>query len=326
MILVTGGYGFIGSALVKALVASGQKVRVLDNEFRGQHIRLAGVEHECVFGDIRDPNTVVHASLGCDEIIHMAFINGTGNFYSMPAEVLRVGVKGICNVLDACRINGIPNLLLASSSEVYQTAAEVPTTEVVPLIIPDPYNARYSYAAGKIISEMMCIHSMDMFDKMIIVRPHNIYGPDMGNEHVIPQMAERIKVDGELVFLGQEPPETMNKNGARVFWGMAQTRSFCYISDAVAALMIAREKGINGQIYNIGNEDEIAILDLARKIARIAGKPIQVRSMDGIGGGIDGDGGTLRRCPDISKIAGMGYRQTVTLDYGLRKTLEWYWR
>jgi nucleoside-diphosphate-sugar epimerase len=244
----------------------------------------------------------------------------------MPADVLEVGVKGICNVLDACKINSIPNLLLASSSEVYQSATEVPTPEKVPLVIPDPFNARYSYAAGKIISEMMCIHNMEVypFEKVIIVRPHNVYGPDMGNEHVIPQMAQRIKSDGELIFQGQEPPDVMNTNGHRVFWGVGQTRSFCYISDAVAALMIAREHGTHGQIYNIGNEDEIAILDLARKIAGIAGKPIQVRSMDGSPPMAPGE--ALRRCPDISKIAELGYRQTVTLDYGLRKTLEWYWR
>jgi nucleoside-diphosphate-sugar epimerase len=324
MILVTGGYGFIGSALVKALIASGQKVRVLDNEFRGQHLRLAGVEHQCIFGDICNRIDVLEASKGCDEIIHLAFINGTQNFYSMPNRVLDVGVRGICNVLDACRINNIQNLLLASSSEVYQSASQVPTSEKVPLVIPDPFNARYSYAAGKIISEMMAIHNMELFEKMIIVRPHNIYGPDMGNEHVIPQMAQRIKVDGELVFQGQEPVETMNQtNGHRVFYGAAQTRSFCYITDAVRALMITRERGIHGQIYNIGNEDEVPILDLARKIAGIAGKPIKVISMDGP---VGAPGETSRRCPDISKITELGYRQTITLDAGLHHTLKWYWR
>jgi nucleoside-diphosphate-sugar epimerase len=296
---------------------------VFDNGFRGQSDRLKDVEHQFVSGDIRDRTSVIKASSDCDEIIHLAFINGTSNFYSMPDVVMDVGVNGICNVLNATFIHSIPNLLLASSSEVYQDALQVPTTEKVPLIIPDPYNARYSYAAGKIISEMMCIHKLGEFEKMIIVRPHNIYGPDMGNEHVIPQMAQRIKADGELVFQGQEPLEIMNANGARVFWGGAQTRSFCYISDAVRSLMLVREKGTHGQIYNIGNEDEILILDLARKIASIAGKPITVRSMDGP---IGAPGESLRRCPDISKITELGYRQSVTLDYGLQKTLEWYWR
>jgi nucleoside-diphosphate-sugar epimerase len=87
--------------------------------------------------------------------------------------------------------------------------------------------------------------------------------------------------------------------------------------------MIARERGIHGQIYNIGNEDEIPILDLARKIAGIAGKPIKVVSMDGRP---EAPGGASRRCPDISKIAELGYVQTVTLDAGLHHTLKWYWR
>lgn len=325
MILVTGGSGFIGAALVKALVTSGQKVRVLDNEFRGLRSRLVGIEYQYMKGDIRDRAAVIEASKGCEEIIHLAYINGTKHFYSMPAVVLDVGVRGICNVLDACQVNGIPNLTLASSSEVYQSATQVPTTEQVALVVPDPYNARYSYGAGKIISELMCIHNMDSFEKMIIVRPHNIYGPDMGEEHVIPEMARRIKFDGELTFLGQDPPENFNSNGVRVFWGMQQTRSFCYVSDAVAGFMLLREKGIHGQTYNLGNEDEIAILDLARKIGLMAGKPVKVRSMDGPP--VDkAPGGTQRRCPDISKLSELGYRQTVTLDAGLRHTLEWYWR
>lgn len=326
MILVTGGYGFIGAALVRALVTSGQKVRVLDDCFRGKSERLKDVEHQSISGNVCDPVVVQEASWDCDEIIHLAFINGTENFYKMPGAVLDVGVRGIINVLDACQANKIPNLLLASSSEVYQSAAQVPTPETVPLVIPDPYNARYSYAAGKIISEMMVIHNLDIFEKAIIVRPHNIYGPDMGEEHVIPQMARRIQTDGELTFQGQEPVETMNeqKNGHRVFYGVQQTRSFCYISDAVSALMLAREKGIHGQIYNIGNEDEIPILGLARKIAGIAGKTIKVTSLDGAPN--PAPGGTNRRCPDISKIAELGYTQTVTLDAGLHHTLKWYWR
>jgi nucleoside-diphosphate-sugar epimerase len=168
---------------------------------------------------------------------------------------------------------------------------------------------------------MMAIHNVDSFDRLIIVRPHNIYGPDMGNEHVIPQMAQRIKADGELVFHGQEPQETMNGD-KRVFWGAAQTRSFCYISDAVRGILIAREHGVHGQIYNVGNEDEIAIIDLARRISSIGKCSLTVKSMDGV----VGEGGTIRRCPDISKLAELGYRQAVTLDTGLRQTLEWYWR
>lgn len=322
MILVTGGSGFIGAALVRALVEKGETVRVFDNGFRGANAkRLADVQHQFFSGDIRDPQELLSACEGCDEIIHLAFINGTEYFYSMPDTVLDVGVRGMCNVLDVCEELQIKKLLVASSSEVYQTATVVPTPETVPLVIPNPYNARYSYAAGKIISEMMAIHNMSRFDHMVIVRPHNIYGPDMGNEHVIPQMARRIKATGELVFQGHEPPETMN--GERVFWGAAQTRAFCYIADAVRGFMVAREHGIHGQIYNVGTQEEVAIVNLARLIAAQAKCKLIIKSMDGP---VGSEGGTQRRCPDISKLAQLGYKPLVPLQTGLQETVEWYLR
>ena len=107
--------------------------------------------------------------------------------------MLDVGVRGMINVIDACRRHGIGTLLLASSSEVYQTPPQVPTDEAAPLVVPDPLNPRYSYGGGKIISEMMAINfGRKFFERVLIFRPHNVYGPDMGFEHVIPQFALRL--------------------------------------------------------------------------------------------------------------------------------------
>jgi nucleoside-diphosphate-sugar epimerase len=102
-ILVTGGSGFIGSALVKALVARGENMRVLDDNSRGALRRLREVEREIEFvnGDIRDAAAVDSAMRGIDEVHHLAFVNGTAAFYSAPDLVLDVGVKGIVNVIDA---------------------------------------------------------------------------------------------------------------------------------------------------------------------------------------------------------------------------------
>src|SRR6476620_4177379 len=120
-ILVTGGSGFVGSGLVKALVKAGHGVRVLDDNSRGSPRRLAGVakDIEFVAGDIRDAAAVHAAVRGMDEVHHLAFVNGTEFFYSAPELVLDVGVKGMINVIDACRATGVRNLILASSSEVY---------------------------------------------------------------------------------------------------------------------------------------------------------------------------------------------------------------
>ena len=159
-ILVTGGSGFIGSGLMKALVKRGNCVRVLDDNSRGNARRLAEVaDHiEFIRGDIRDPGAVEGAARDMDEIHHLAYVNGTQFFYTRPDLVLDVGVRGIVNVIDACRKHGIGKLVLASSSEVYQTPPQIPTDESAPLTIPDPLNPRYSYGGGKLISELMAIN------------------------------------------------------------------------------------------------------------------------------------------------------------------------
>jgi nucleoside-diphosphate-sugar epimerase len=158
-ILVTGGSGFIGSALVKALLRRGEAVRVFDDNSRGALRRLPEVERdvEFVHGDIRDAAAVDAAMRAIDEVHHLAFINGTATSYSAPDLVLDVGVKGIVNVIDGCRQHSVGWLILASSSEVYQSPPRVLTDERVPLVVPDPLNPRLSYGAGKIISEMMAM-------------------------------------------------------------------------------------------------------------------------------------------------------------------------
>ena len=195
-ILVTGGSGFIGSGLVKALVKAGGQVRVLDDNSRGRPRRLTEVENDIEFigGDIRDADTVARAAKGMDEVHHLAFVNGTEFFYSQPDLVLDVGVRGMINVIDACRAQGVGKLILASSSEVYQTPPQIPTDETAPLSVPDVLNPRYSYGGGKLISELMAINfGRKYFERVLIFRPHNVYGPDMGWEHVVPQFALRLK-------------------------------------------------------------------------------------------------------------------------------------
>ena len=313
-ILVTGGSGFIGSALVKALLTQGESVRVFDDNSRGSLRRLDGAEQDIEFvrGDIRDAHAVAEAMRGMDEVHHLAFINGTASFYSAPDLVLDVGVKGIINVIDACRRHGTGTLVLASSSEVYQSPPLVPTDESAPLVIPDPLNPRFSYGAGKIISEMMAInYGRRHFERVLIFRPHNVYGPDMGFDHVIPQFALRLKrtidaqASGALSFDIQGSGE--------------ETRSFCHVDDLVQGVMVMREKGEHLNIYHIGTTEEVSIADLARRMAAIAGREIALRPSAVLAGS------TPRRCPDISKLAALGYAPRVPLDAGLPPTLKWYW-
>lgn len=304
MILLTGGCGFIGAALAKALLTNGEQVRVLDNCSRGNAGRLAGLDVEIVLDDIRNADAVKTAACGADEVIHLAYINGTKNFYSSPEVVLEVGVKGITNVIDACALHGIKKLTLASSSEVCR-AKLVDADETIPLVIPDEFNPRYSYSAGKIISEMMAIHC-GLFDRLLIVRPFNVYGPGMSEGHVIPDMIAQLKS-----LNGKNPaPFAILGNGA-------ETRSFCYIDDLVAGVMLVREYGQHNGIYNIGTTDEISIGSLAHKLAGLAGRQITLQEANQLR-----EGDAPRRRPDISKIESLGYRPRVDLETGLRTMLQ----
>lgn len=313
-ILVTGGSGFIGSALVKALLKDGNAVRVLDDNSRGAARRLAGVERDVEFitGDIRDAATVQAAVRGVDEVHHLAFINGTEFFYSAPELVLDVGVKGMVNVIDACRAAGVGRLVLASSSEVYQTAPQVPTDESAPLVVPDPTNPRYSYGGGKIISELMAVnYGRKFFERVLIFRPHNVYGPDMGFEHIIPQFAVRLKRAALQHKSGKVPLEIQGDG--------TQTRSFCHVDDLVRGVMVMRARGEHLGIYHVGTAEEVTIADVARQIAAHAGRDIEFVSRPAPAGG------TERRCPDISKLSRLGFTPQVPLAKGLPPTVDWYW-
>jgi nucleoside-diphosphate-sugar epimerase len=311
--LVTGGTGFIGSAIVKRLLKENQSVRVLDNNFRGTCERLQGLEEkiEIINADIRDAEVVYQALKDIDSVIHLAFINGTEFFYKMPELVLDVGIKGMINVIEGCIREGVKELILASSSEVYQTPSRVPTDENVSLLIPDPLNPRYSYAGGKIISELLTInYGRKHFERAVIFRPHNVYGPDMGWEHVIPQFVLRMKElckdngDKEIKF----PIQGTGK----------ETRSFVYIKDFIDGLMLVLEKGEHLGIYHIGTMEEMSIEQVAIEVGQYFGRNVTVVP------GKPAEGGTKRRCPDIKRMEKLGYHPLVPFKKGLKITAKWY--
>ncbi len=310
--LVTGGTGFLGQALVRRLVTDGARVRVLDDNSRGRAARLAGIEgqFEYVAADVRDPVAVARACEGIDMVCHLAFVNGTEFFYTKPELVLDVAVKGMVNVLDGCRAHDVPELFLMSSSEVYQTPPVVPTDESVPLSIPDPLNPRYSYAAGKIISEIMAInYGRQRFKRVVTVRPHNVYGADMGFEHVIPQMVLRMR---GLRGSAQDPvPFPIQGTGD-------QTRSFIYIDDFTDGVALAIERGEHLGIYHVGTMEEVTIRALAELVGQCFGRRIQVVP------GAAADGGTNRRCPDTAKIERLGFHPRFQLADALPLVARWY--
>jgi len=298
--LVTGGTGFIGSGICKMLVNNGYNVTIFDNNSRGKISRISEFESKIKFirGDIRDKKKVFFCLRKIDAVIHLAYINGTKFFYEKPELILDVAVKGLINILDGCIKYKIKELYLASSSEVYQTPIKIPTDENESLKIPDVYNPRYSYGGGKILTELMGInYGKKFFKKLVIIRPHNVYGPDMGNEHVIPEFINRFKKLKGKVF-------KIQGNGF-------ETRSFIYIDDFVRAFEVILQKGKHLQIYNIGTNEKVTIRTLVKKISKIFNKSIVIKKTKLL------KGSTKKRLPDISKIRSLGFKQNIKLEKGL---------
>jgi len=309
--LVTGGTGFIGAALVKRLLAAGASVRVFDNNSRGSKERLGREAHqvELIIGDIRDCDSVKRAARGVDSVCHLAYVNGTEFFYTKPDIVLEVGVKGMINVIDACLEHDVPELVLFSSSEVY-TPGKVPTDESAALVIPDVLNPRYSYSGGKIISELLALnYGRKNFQHVVVLRPHNVYGPNMGWEHVIPQF---------VLGMRKLPRNGKHAVPFQIQGSGKETRAFIYIDDAIDGALRAIEKGEHLGVYHVGSDEAITIAQLAREVARCLDVHIKI---------VPGElrrGSPTRRCPDISKLRRLGFEPRTSLRDGLATTVQWY--
>ena len=301
--------------MVRRLVQSGHRVRVLDNSSRGSKQRLADVakEVELIEADIRDADAVNKAAQGMDSVLHLAYVNGTEFFYSKPELVLDIAIRGMLNVLDACRAHGIGDLVLASSSEAYQTPPLIPTPEEVPLVVPDVMNPRYSYGGGKLACELMAInYGRTGFHRMTIFRPHNVYGPDMGWEHVLPQLV--VRAVNAIAKTPSGPVDfPIQGNGT-------QTRAFIHIEDFTAGLMCQIEYAEHLSIYHIGNPEEITISQVVREVFKLLGREPRILESP------LSAGSTQRRCPDIRKLQRLGFAPAIPLIKGLPDLVNWYVR
>lgn len=305
--LITGGLGFIGSAISNLLIEKGERVTIFDNLSRGKRKRvyLRHPKLNFINGDIREMKDVRKSLKTVNVVIHLAYINGTKYFYTRPTEILDVAVKGILNIIDGCKEKRIKELYLASSSEVYQTPNKIPTDENESLKIPNVHNPRYSYGGGKILTELMGVnYGRKFFKKLVIFRPHNVYGPDMGKEHVIPEFINRIK-------------KIKNKN-FKIQGTGNETRSFIHIDDFINAFNLLLKKGKHLNIYNIGTTEKVSIKELAKLISNISKKKVSIQRTP------LKEGGTVKRLPDIRKIKQIGFVQKIKLKEGLKRVFKSY--
>ena len=315
-VLLLGGAGFIGLNIAKHLAnKTNYKLTIADNFSRGQkdaelQSLIRNFNIELIEGDFTDPKSFNKLGTGYDQLYMLASVVGVNNTLEIPHDIIRINTLLIINTLEWLRNSTVKKVLFTSTSECYAGTVsafgyKVPTPEDIPLCIDDIGHPRFTYAVTKMLGESGFLNYSKIFGfDCTIVRYHNAFGPRMGFKHVIPHLVQRF-INGENPFK---------------IYGFDQTRSFCYISDAVEGTVLAMENDkSNGEIYHIGTMDEISMETLIKvtgEIMNFQGTFVNAPTYPG---------SVNRRCPDITKaINQLGYSPQVHWKDGLTTTVNWY--
>jgi nucleoside-diphosphate-sugar epimerase len=313
-VLITGGAGFIGCHLARALLARGTAVDLLDNFARGA--RDEAVEDLQAHGAVLHDRDLLQADpfdglpRNYRYVFHLAAIVGVRHVLGRPYDVLRDNVLMLDRAVAFCRTQPqLARLVFASTSEVYAGTLQhfhlpLPTPEQTPLALTDLDQPRTSYMLSKLYGEALCHHSGLPFT---IVRPHNIYGPRMGMSHVIPELLKRASLAADGGVLEVHSP--------------SHRRTFCYVDDAVELVrLVAEADGGRNATVNIGSgSPEVSMRELAEAVSQVVGKSLRIAPLP------DTPGSPPRRCPDMTRATAVtGYSARTSLDEGLRLTYAWY--
>lgn len=299
--LVTGGAGFIGSHLVGRLVREGHEVVVTDVLKRGNKIEkeiLRSVELHT--NDVRDKEAMMRLSKGCDRIFHLAAVLGVDVVADNPVETMETEVIGMANLAEAALVNGAEKIIYASTSGVYGHSAI--SESVTENIIVDP---RTSYAMAKRYNEiyLKALYEEKGLDS-VSLRFFNVYGPRQDNRMVIPRFIEQARENQPLT----------------VFGSGKQTRDFTHIDDTIEATVRLSEMAHEAEIYNIANEHERTILELAEEIKTITKSQSDIHFIEAPSKRYDFE--VQRRFGSSAKLFELtGYKPTTPLAEGLQSVL-----
>ena len=302
--LITGGAGFIGSHLAKKLIDGGDQVVVFDNLSTGSSSNLSEIKDKIEFqqGNILDKAAIDKLVSDSDYVVHLAAALGVFNIVNKPLESLRTNLQGSEVVLEACDKYRKP-VLIASTSEIYGKNDKVPLNEEDDRLIGHPLKSRWSYSEAKAVDESLAyFYYLENKLPIRIVRFFNTVGPRQVGHYgmVVPRFVSAA--------LKNEP--------LSVYGSGDQIRCFCHVDDAVRALLLVMgsEKAV-GQVFNVGNNQQITIMELAKKVIELTGSSSTIEKIAYEKAYPEGFEDMQRRVPDISKIKQvLGWSPEINLD------------
>ena len=302
--LITGGAGFIGSHLTESLISRGDQVVVFDNLSTGSTNNLAGISEKVKFeqGNILDKAALNKLVVENDYVVHLAAALGVLNIVNKPLESLRTNLQGSEVVLEACDKYRKP-VLIASTSEIYGKNDKVPLNEEDDRIIGHPQKSRWSYSEAKAVDESLAyFYYLENKLPIRIVRFFNTVGPRQVGHYgmVVPRFVSAALKNESLSVYGSGD----------------QIRCFCHVDDAVRALLLVMDsdKAV-GEVFNVGNNRQITIMELAKKVIELTGSSSTIEKIAYEKAYPQGFEDMQRRVPDISKIKQvLGWSPEINLD------------
>jgi UDP-N-acetylglucosamine/UDP-N-acetyl-alpha-D-glucosaminouronate 4-epimerase len=299
-VLVTGGAGFIGSNLVRELLERGDAVRVLDNFSTGSRANLDGLEVEIVEGELRSYERVHNAVRGVETVYHLGALGSVPRSVQDPLTSSAVNVEGTLNVLLAARDSGVRRVVFSSSTSVYGTSREMPTTESCP---PDPISP---YGVAKLAAERYCVAFSRVYDSLetVVLRYFNVFGPRQSPSS---QYAAVIPLFVTAIAAGR--PVAIHGDGE-------QSRDFTYVDNVVdATIRAASAEGASGRAFNVAGGSPATVNHVADTIGAILGRPVEKRFEPPRAGDIRDSWADL-----AAARATLGFEPSVSLEEGLRRT------
>lgn len=314
--LITGGAGFIGSHLAERLLDAGHQVTVIDNLSTGLIANLAAIEHHprfrCAIEDIRNIHVMDRLVSECDVIYHLAAAVGVQRIISEPIETIETNIGGSEVVLKTAR-RYRKKVLIASTSEVYGKGIRIPFSEDDDSVMGPTIRSRWSYAASKAIDEFLALAYHKQVDlPVVIFRLFNTVGPRQRGQYgmVLPRFV-RWAIQNEPIL---------------VYGDGQQQRCFCNVHDVVTAITaLGDSPSALGQVFNIGSDEEVTIMQLAERVRERAGSSSEIRLLPYDEAYEAGFEDFRRRVPNLEKInRQIGWGPTTSLNDTIDQIIAYY--